>query len=61
MTQPPYNNLLVLTHRQEEGLIIDIRGNLSNECDFARMEVHLCVVMRSVLDIHKEDLSLIGA
>lgn len=61
MTQPPYNNLLVLAHRQEEGLVVDVRGYFSNECYFAGMKVNLSVVIRSVLDVNKEDLSLISA
>lgn len=61
VAQPPHSNLLILTHRKKETLIADARSNLSNKHNFACMKVNLSVIMRPMLDVYKEDFSLISA
>ena len=60
MAQPPNNNLLILAHGQEEGFIVDVRCDFPYECDLAGMKVYFRVVMCPVLDVYKEDFSLIS-
>lgn len=61
MAQPPHNNLPIMTHRQEETFLAYTRCNLPNKHNLAGMKVNLSVIMRPMLDINKENFSLICA